>query len=219
KPFADRTFTLSFNGMASYNNNVSYVTTLANNRDLLTMATQRNIAKNWIFAQGINFRYNPKETVEVTPGVRYTYNTTHNTVSSGSNRNVSTWALTLYGSVNLTPTWIFSADIAKTTNNGYNSSVDANPMIVNAYIEKQFFKGRNGAIRFQAFDLLNEQTNVSRMVTDNSIIDSRTNRLARYFMLSLSYRFSNFAGGSMFDGRGGPGGPGRWGGDRSPGRF
>src|SRR5690606_7464643 len=159
KPFADRTFTLSFNGMASYNNNVSYVTTLANNSDLLTMATQRNIAKNWILSQGINFRYNPKETVEVTPGVRYTYNTTHNTVSSGSNRNVSTWALTLYGSVNLTPTWIFSADIAKTTNNGYNSSVDANPMIVNAYIEKQFFKGRNGAIRFQAFDLLNEQTN------------------------------------------------------------
>lgn len=216
KPFADRTFTLSFNGMASYNNNVSYVTTLANNRDLLTMATQRNIAKNWILSQGINFRYNPKETVEVTPGVRYTYNTTHNTVSSGSNRNVSTWALTLYGSVNLTPTWIFSADIAKTTNNGYNSSVDANPMIVNAYIEKQFFKGKNGAIRFQAFDLLNEQTNVSRVVTDNSIIDSRTNRLARYFMLTLTYRFSNFAGGSMFDGRGGPG---RWGGDRSPGRF
>ncbi|SFC57127.1 Carboxypeptidase regulatory-like domain-containing protein [Parapedobacter composti] len=216
KPFADRTYTLSFNGMVSYNNNVSYVTAPENNAEA-SLLTQRNIAKNWVLAQGVNFRYNPKETIEVSPGVRYTYNTTRNTVSDRNNRDVSTWALTLYGSVNLTPTWIFSADLAKTTNNGYNSSVDANPMIINAYIEKQFLKGRTGAIRFQAFDLLNEQTNVSRMVTDNSIIDSRTNRLARYFMLTFSYRFSNFAGGNMFDGSGGPGGFGD--GDRRRVRF
>ncbi|MGK6350472.1 outer membrane beta-barrel protein [Parapedobacter sp. DT-150] len=220
KPFADRTYTLSFNGMASYNNNVSYVTAPIDNSDAATLLTQRNLAKNWILSQGLNFRYNPKETIEVSPGVRYTYNTTRNTVSSGSNRDVSTWALTLNGTVNLTPTWVFSADLAKTSNNGYNSSVDANPMIIDAYIEKQFFKGRNGAIRFQAFDLLNEQTNVSRTVTDNSIIDNRSNRLARYFMLTLTYRFSNFAGGNMFEGPGGPrgpGGPGGWGGERRGG--
>ena len=216
KPFADRTYTLSFNGMVSYNNNVSYITAApAEGTDLIT---RRNLAKNWVLSQGMNFRYNPKETIEVSPGVRYTYNSTRNTVSEGSNRNVSTWALTLNGTVNLSPTWVFSADLAKTSNNGYNASVDANPMIINAYIEKQFFKGRNGAIRFQAFDLLNEQTNVSRTVTDNTIIDNRSNRLARYFLLTLTYRFSNFAGGSMgFDGPGGPGGPGRWDGGRRGG--
>lgn len=217
KPFADRTYTLSFNGMVSYNNNASYVTSPA---DGMVLVTRRNIAKNWILSQGVNFRYNPKETVEVSPGVRYTYNNTRNTVSAGSNRNVSTWALTLAGTINLTPTWVFSTDIAKTSNNGYNSSVAANPMIVNAYIEKQFLKGRTGAIRFQAFDLLNEQTNVSRTLTDNSIIDSRNNRLARYFMLSLSYRFSNFAGGSMgFEGPEGIGGRGPGGYQRGGGRF
>src|SRR5690606_5668880 len=123
-------------------------------------------------------------------------NTTRNTVSDRSNRNVSTWAATLYSSVNITPTWILSADFEKTSNNGYSSTVGANPMIINAYIEKQFLKGRNGAVRFHAFDLLNEQTSVSRSVLDNIIIDSRSNRLARYFMLTLSYRFSNFAGGA-----------------------
>jgi len=50
------------------------------------------------------------------------------------------------------------------------------------------------------------------------IIDSRTNRLARYFMLTLSYRFSNFAGGSMgFDGPDGRGGSGGY--QRGRGRF
>jgi len=223
KPFADRTYTLSFGGIIMYNNNVSYVSSQVAGQDAPSWETLRNIARNWVFSQNVNFRYNPKETLEITPGIRYTYNTTTNTVTSrnNANNNVSTWALTLNGTVNLTPTWIFGADLAKTTNNGYTSSVGANPMIIDAYIEKQFFKGKNGAIRFQAFDLLNEQTNVSRSVTENIIIDSRTNRLARYFMLTLSYRFSNFAGGSMgFDGPGGPGSRGGWGGDqRGGGRF
>lgn len=217
KPFANRTYTLSFNGMVSYNNNISYITSSPTN-ELINMITQRNLAKNWVLAQGLNFRYNPKETVEFSPGVRYTYNSTVNTVSSGQNRNVSTWMFNLSSTVNLTPTWIISTDIAKTTNNGFNNAVDANPFIINAYLEKQFFRGRTGAIRFHAFDILNEQISVSRAITDNSIIDSRNNRLARYFMLTLSYRFSNFAGGNMrFDG--GPGGPGGWGGNRGGGRF
>ena len=222
KPFANRTYTVSFGGMAMYNNNVSYVTSQAANpgQSENTWETLRNTARNWVLSQNINFRYNPKETLEITPGVRYTYNTTANTVTTRNNvnNNLSTWAVTLSGTLNITPTWVFSTDLAKTSNNGYSRSVDANPMIIDAYIEKQFFKGRNGAIRFQAFDLLNEQTNVSRNVTENMIIDSRTNRLARYFMLSLSYRFSNFAGGAAgFEGPMGSGQRGGWGGGRRGG--
>jgi len=213
KPFAARKYTLSFGGMVSFNNNVSYTAFRDPAQAGITPDMVRNVAKNWVLSQRLGLRYNPAETIDITPGLRYTYNTTHNTASSGNDRNVSTWAVTLDGSVNLTPTWIFGADLAKTSNNGYNSTVDANPMIINAYIEKQFLKGRNGAIRFQAYDVLNEQTNVSRSVTENMILDSRTNRLARYFLLTLSYRFSNFAGGRMeFDGPGGPGGPVRRGG-------
>ncbi|MGV3761267.1 outer membrane beta-barrel protein [Parapedobacter sp.] len=213
KPFAERTYTLSFGGSLSFNNNVSFTTAEENRGGAPVLNTTQNIAKNWVLSQRLGFRYNPTETIDITPGVRYTYNTTHNTTSSGNNRNVSTWAVTLDGSVNLAPTWIFGADLAKTSNSGYNSSVDANPMIINTYIEKQFLKGRNGAVRFQAYDLLNEQTSLSRSVTEDMIVDSRTNRLARYFLLTLSYRFSNFAGGQMgFDGPGGPGGPGRRGG-------
>ena len=205
KPFANKQFTFSFGGMVSFNNNVSYTTFKDPELVGATPDMVRNIAKNWVLSQRLGLRYNPSEKIDITPGVRYTYNTTHNTASSGNDRNVSTWAITLNGSVNLTPTWIFGADLAKTSNNGYSNTVDANPMIINAYIEKQFLKGRNGAIRFQAYDLLNEQTNVSRSVTENMILDSRTNRLARYFLLTLSYRFSNFAGGQMgFNG--GPGG-------------
>lgn len=207
-PFAERVYVLSFSGFAGYNNNISFTDDI------------RNIGRNWNLSQGLNFRYVPSESIEVTPGVQYSYNTTtHTGGRPGVNNDISTWALTLGSTFNLTPTWVISADMAKTTNNGYSSSIAADPLIINAYIEKQFLKGRNGAIRFQAFDLLNEQTNVFRQVSDNLINDSRTNRLGQYFMLTLSYRFQNFAGGDMgFDAPGGMGG-GRRGSGHGAGRF
>lgn len=205
KPVFNKKLTLSYFGMGTYTNNVSFTN------------SERNIGKNWMLANRFGLRFNPKETVEVMPSVGYTYNTTTNTLASQSrlNRDISTWSLSLFSTVNLSPTWIYGVDLTKTNNNGYDSSVDANPMIINTYIEKQFLKGRNGAIRFQAFDLLNEQTNVSRVVTDGYTLDNRSNRLARYFMLTLSYRFQNFGGGmspqrdNPWSGPGGrPGGPG-----------
>lgn len=207
KPVFDKKLTLSYFGMGVYTNNVSFTN------------SERNIGKNWMAASRFGLRFNPKETVEVMPSVGYNYNTTSNSLASQSrlNRDIHTWNLSLFSTVNLSPTWIYGIDLTKTSNNGYSSSVDANPLIINTYIEKQFLKGRNGAIRFQAFDLLNEQTNVSRVVTDGYTLDNRSNRLARYFMLTLSYRFRNFGGGmapqddAPWDGPGrgrGPGGPG-----------
>lgn len=215
-PFKERTYVVSFNGFSSFNNNISYTDDI------------KGIGQNLMLSQGLNFRYNPKETIEITPGVRYSYNQTNNTASSGNRGNVNSqinsWSYSLNTAINITPTWIWGGDLSKTTNSGYSSVVGANPFIINTYIEKQFLKGRNGSIRFQAYDLLNEQTNVSRNVTENLINDSRSNRLGQYFMLTLSYRFQSFAGGSMnMGGQGGPGHGGGFGGrggmGRGPGGF
>lgn len=208
-PFKNRTYVLSFNGNSGYNNNISYTDNV------------KGIGKNLQLSQGLNFRYNPKETIEITPGVRYSYNHTTNSATSSNRGSVSniinSWSYSLNTAINITPTLVWGGDLSKTTNSGYSSVVGANPFIINTYIEKQFLKGRNGAIRFQAYDLLNEQTNVSRSVTENLINDSRSNRLGQYFMLTLSYRFQSFAGGNMgFGGQGG--GPGGMGGGQGMNR-
>jgi len=211
-PFKERTYVISFNGFSSYNNNISFTEDI------------KGLGKNLQLSQGLNFRYNPKETIEITPGVRYAFNQTTNSATSGDrgnvNNKINTWTYSLNTAINITPTLIWGGDLLKVTNSGYNSSVGGNPFIINTYVEKQFLKGRNGAIRFQAFDLLNEQTNISRNVTENLINDSRSNRLGQYFMLTLSYRFQSFAGGNMnMSGQGGSGhgGPGRMGMGRGPG--
>src|SRR5690606_15983012 len=183
KPFLDRKYVVSINGSANFSNNISYTD------------SQENTAQNWVLTQGLNVKINPKEWLEVTPGVRYAYNTTQNSLSNSNNTNVQTWSMDMDSKIYFVPTLVWGIDLSKMSNSGYVQSVDANPFIINTYIEKQFLQSNGGSIRLQAYDLLNEQVNISRAVTENGIIDSRSNRLARYFMLTLSYRFQKFAGG------------------------
>src|SRR5690606_26257248 len=183
KPFSDRKYVVSLNGSANYNNNISY----ADN--------QENIAKNWVFSQGLNIKINPSEWLEVTPGVRYSYNQTHNTLNNRNDKKISTWSMDMDSKIYFVPTFVWGLDLSKMSNSGYSQSIDASPFVINTYIEKQFLQGNRGAIRLQAYDLLNQQINISHEVIDNLTRDSRSNRLTRYFMLTLSYKFQKFAGG------------------------
>jgi len=181
KSFLKRKYVVSVNGSINYNNNLSFVD------------SEKNIAKNWVLSQGLNLQINPKEWLEIMPGLRYSFNTTQNSLANTNLRNIKTWSYNMNSKVYFIPTLVWGLDLSKMTNNGYSNDVDANPFVIDSYIEKQFLKSNRGAIRLHAFDLLNEQVNISRNVTENSILDSRSNRLARYFMLSLTYRFQKFA--------------------------
>ena len=75
-------------------------------------------------------------------------------------------------------------------------------------MEKALFKKQNLSIKLQAFDLLNENTNVSRSVTGSAITDTRANRLGRYFMLSAVFRLNKFSGQAQQGGGMMPGGSG-----------
>jgi len=188
KSIKEKTYNLMLMGGVSFNKNISYVA-----NDLEAVTGDKNVVNNWVFNQGLMFRYNPSENFELNPGVRYSYNYTRNTLGDYNN-NVSTWSPTLIGSVNITPTTIFGADLSKSFNSGYGPLTSANPFIINTYIEQKLLKGQRGTIRFQAFDLLNEQTNLSRTVQENMSLDRQTNRLGRYFMLTLTFKLQKFSG-------------------------
>src|SRR3546814_20008804 len=75
----------------------------------------------------------------------------------------------LNSKVYFVPTLLWGIDISKMSNNGYANNIDANPFIINTYIEKQLLKGNNGAIRLHAFDLLDEQVNIYRRTEERRV--------------------------------------------------
>lgn len=186
KPFKDKAYVISLRGFANYNNNISL------------QDGAKNTAQNWVFNQRLNLQINPKDWLEITPSVSYSWNQTNNTLVSAqkSNSLVKTWSLSYDHKIYFTKSLFWGASLDKNFNSGYNNAT-SNPLIINSYLEKDFFKGNKGSLRFTAFDLLNQNTNYTHTVTDNYTLDQQTNSLARYFMLSFTMRISKFAGRSM----------------------
>jgi uncharacterized membrane protein YgcG len=208
KAFNDKKYTLGFRGSANYNNQVSFI----NN--------QRNIARNTVLSQRLQLQIQPKDWLEIVPAASFSYNVNDNTLNERANAKVNTWSFSFDSKIYFTKTFLIGTQADKNLNSGFNS-VSVNPFIINAYLEKQFFKGKTGALRLSAFDLLDENVGVSNTVNSNIRVERESNRLAQYFMLTFTMRINKFAGKNNLEPEMGEG-QRRWrsgGGGRPEGSF
>ncbi len=181
KPISNKKYVIGLRGFANYNNNVSFLNSIS------------NTAKNLVLSQRLNVQVNPTEALEITPAVNYTFNTVNNTLNTGLNSQVNYVSLSLDHKIEFLKGFVWGGTVDKTLNSGFNT-ISQNPLIINTYLERQFFKGKAGSMRFQAFDLLNQNTSINRTINTNGFTDSRSNRLAQYFMLSFTMRIQKYAG-------------------------
>ncbi|MGY4536912.1 putative membrane protein YgcG [Mucilaginibacter sp. UYNi724] len=207
KPFANRKFTVTLNGGVNYNNNINFT------------EGNRNLAKNWVFNQGAKVRIDIDSLMDTEISGNYSINKTRNSIPTFLSSDAKTWTLGLDGRNYFFYNLVLGYNLTQSFNSGFSSTVKANPTLLSTYVEYQFMKNHLAALRFQAFDLFNQNTGVTRSVSGNQIIDTRTNRLGRYFMLSFTMRLQQFAGrqgrnggGGGRGGRGGGGGGRRGGG-------
>lgn len=188
RPYNKRKYILTLNGNANYNNNINLVDSI------------RNIGKNWIVSQGFVLEYNYKTWLTLGTGASYSLNDVKYKKPAGSLlsalQNTNSSALTLSSNIDIDikQKWILKYNFDYTFNYGLNATVTQNIAILNASLERQLFKKKHLVIKLAAFDLFNQNTNISRSVLANSIVDSRSNRLARYFLLSITYRLQKFQG-------------------------
>ncbi len=184
RPFNERAFVFTLNGILNYNNNVSIT------------ESKKVTGKNWVLGQGLSFEMNHREWLQLTCAVNYNLNSINytNTATNYQNDRYSSWMLTGNIDINIFKSLLFKYDIEYISYQGLTGQVGENQAVMNASIEKQLFNKRNGVIRLQALDILDQNSNVYRSVSGNSIIDSRSNRLSRYIMLTFSCRFQKFKG-------------------------
>lgn len=182
KPFAQRRYTASLSGNINYSNNISYVNDL------------KNTGHSWVISPAAKFRLDLDTLIDAEVSANYTINTSSYSIPSAANTSARTWVFALNGRNYFFKDWILGYDLTKTLNHGFSATLNANPTILNLYVERQFLKKNMASLRIQAFDLFNQNTGISRSVTANSITDNRVNRLSRYFLLSFSLRLQQFAG-------------------------
>jgi len=167
--------------------------------------------------------------LEVTANGRFTYN--HSENNQRQNQNMDTYTFSYGGRANARLPWRnlnFGTDITMQSRRGYSGSYNRNDLIWNANASFSFLKGNAGTIQIQYYDILNDETNVTRSVSTTGRTDTKNNSIHSYIMVHFILRANVFgtraarqqmraenralmgggAPGGFGGGRGGMGGPG-----------
>ena len=206
-PFKNKKFTMSSNANVRYSDAVSY-TTVGKDKSNQELSTTHN------FAVGERLTGNYRcDAFDVSLNGSVNYNLVRNSKQENSNRETFDYYVGGNTNVNLPWQMYLSTDINCRFKSGYTGGFNDNELIWNAQISKNFLKNNPATLRFKIYDILKQQTNLSRSISETQMSDTEYNTLGSYFMVHFVYRFNTLGGKAP--GRRGPGmGPG---GGRGPG--
>lgn len=189
----------------SYAHHVGY---LAPERDA---SSQKNITRNTSISERLAFSYR-NDWIEFEPNGEFNYNHSTNLLQSAS--DLDTWSFSYGFNTNIQLPWgmQLNTNLNMNSRRGYNdASLNTNELIWNAQISQSFLRGNALTFSLQFYDLLHEQSNLSRTINAMSRTDTEYNAITNYAMLHVIYRMNMFGGKAARQGMG-PGGPGPRGG-------
>lgn len=201
-PLKNKKFIISTNTNARFSDAVSY-TTVGKSKD----ANQElSTTHNFGAGQRLNGSYR-SDLFDVSLNGSVNYNLVRNSKQENSNRE--TFDYYVGGDTNINLPWEIhiSTDINCRFKDGYTGGFNDNELIWNAQISKNFLKNNSATLRFKIYDILKQQSNLSRSISETQMSDTEYNTLGSYFMVHFVYRFNTLGGKAA--GRRGPGmGPG-----------
>lgn len=92
--------------------------------------------------------------------------------------------------VNLPWNMVLSSDINYHYFYGYSDLFDNDELLWNASLTKNFLKNNAGSFKFKIFDILGQRSNLSRRISETSIVETECNTLGNYFIFQFAYKFN-----------------------------
>ena len=154
----------------------------------------KSITKNLSLDGGLSTSYRT-EVINVELRGNVSWSQMRNNVNESSNQE--TWNYSYGANAQWTTPWgmQLASDIFMNSRRGYaQSAMNTDELLWNASLSQSFLKGNALTLKLEVFDILGQQTSISRTVNAFMRSDSHTNSIYQYGMLSLIYRFSVFAG-------------------------
>lgn len=204
-PLKNRKYTISSNTNAQFRDQVSYAS--VDRSGDAPKESELSTTHNLILGERLTGSYRADK-FDISLNASVNYNLARNNKQTNSNRE--TFDYYLGGSTNVTLPWELyaSTDINYRIKDGYSGDFNANEIIWNAQISKNILKNK-ATLRFKIYDILKEQSNLSRTITETRMSDTEYNTLGSYFMVHFVYRLNTLGGKAPSrQGFGGPGGRG-----------
>lgn len=188
----EKTFTISTFTNASYNNNVGYVSTSN------AAGSQKNTTRVLNLNERLNIGYRASW---FNIGLNGSFNYQHSRSKLQENANLDTYTFAYGANANFNFDWgmSISTDLSMNSRRGYtDDAMNTNEFIWNIQISQSFLKNKNATISLQYFDILNQQSNISRTINAQMRQDAWTNAINSYGMIHFIYKLNIF-GGKMVD--------------------
>lgn len=189
----------------SYNNNVGYLTT-GNGAEAVQ---QKNTTTNLTLNERLNGTYR-NDWLEFGLNGTFSYSIEKDKLTPSNNQQPYTYSYGANTTVSMPWGMSLSTNIANQSRRGYSdSSMNRDELIWNAQLSQTFLKG-DATVSFEMYDILHQQSNISRSLTASGRSVYKYNGVNSYCMLHFIYRLNIFGGKQARDKRGqmnfGPGG-------------
>lgn len=198
----------------SYNNNVGFLTTGTG----VDAVQQKNTTTNLTLNERLNGTYR-NDWFEFGLNGTFSYSIEKDKLTPSNNQQPYTFSYGASTTVNMPWGMSLSTNLGNQSRRGYSdTSMNRNELIWNAQLSQTFLKG-NATLSFEMYDILQQQSNITRSLTASGRSVYQYNGVNSYCMLHFIYRLNIFGGKAGGDRRMGPGfGPGGYRPMGGPGR-
>ncbi len=193
--------------------NLNLNTNLTYNRGQSFVNNQQNRSQSYLLSQGVSLNSNFTDKLEFSLGGNMSYQTASYSLQPQQNTEFVNRAFTADLYYQLPFRFVLTTDVSYNNYGGKSAGLNQNYTLLNVALARQFFKQRQGELKFQVYDALNQNRSIVRTVTDTYVEEVRSRVLNRYFLLSFTYNLRNFSAGAtqsqfrpMNDGRSNRGG-------------
>ena len=196
----NKKFTINTFTNTRYSNMVSYISSKE-----VTTDSDKNITKQLNLGERLRGTYR-SDWWEVSLNGSINYMHSRNSYQESS--NMDTYQFSYGASTNIDLPWnmSISTDLSQNSRRGYtDASMNRDELLWNAQISQNFLKGNAATISVQFYDILRNQSNISRAISAAMRSDTEYNAIYSYCMVHFIYRLNLFGGKQGGRPMGGPG--------------
>lgn len=151
-----------------------------------------SISNNYTYTGGAVVSSNISQYVDFTISYSGNFNVVRNNLQQLLNSDYLSQTAGLQINLLSKKGWFIQNDISNQSYSGLSAGFNQSYWLWNAAIGKKFLKNKAGELRLSVFDLLKQNSSITRTVTESYVEDVQNEVLTQYFMLTFSYKLKNF---------------------------
>lgn len=170
----------------NFNAGLSYLRTPGLVNNALNLSNTYGINGGLVLSSNIN------DKIDFTIGYNGNYNIVKNTLQTAANNNYFTHNANAKFNWQFWKGFVFNTSIQNTLYAGISNGFNQNIFLWNAAFGYKFLKDESLDVRFSVNDILNQNSGISRTVTETYVEDSKNQVLQRYVLLTVTYTLKSF---------------------------